>query len=143
MQSRSLSARIRALHPTMRPCDIARALGTSQAYVRVVLTQRKGGSSQHDRKYLHSKKGARCRRKVTDKMRDDYNAVPRDERLAIRATCTRVAREQGRMETPEQRALVWSQASRLVRKRGRQIRAEQKARATAALKGTKGGRAGA
>lgn len=78
----TLSDRIRALEPYYSRDGIAAKLNTSIGYVRVVLTQRVGGSSSRADLAYRERRGAGV---VADYMRRAYNAVPRDERLAIRA----------------------------------------------------------
>lgn len=77
MTTATLAARIRVIGKTMPAAEIARRLGTSTAYVRVVLNQRRDGMSKYDRAYKARVDSARLRR--------HYNAVPRAERDRIRA----------------------------------------------------------
>lgn len=101
----------------MRNCDIARRLGTSPEYVRVVL-QRNGGQSQYDRAHK-AKDKTRARR--AEARRQVYNAVSPSERKAIRAAYFAAARAAGRMQTRADRNKVSGEAYREVLKRGRAL----------------------
>lgn len=115
----SLAARIRALDGTMRRCDIARTLGTSTAYVRVVLNHRTetGGMSKYDLAY-DEKHG--CRKRSG---RNAYFAVDPEERRAIRKSAIDTVTAQG-FNSHDGEVKAFTLATSMIRKRGRQLLAE-------------------
>lgn len=115
----TLSARIRCLAQSgVRPSEIARHLGTSMVYVRVVLRHRKGGQSKYDRAYKTSEIG---RTKRSQRLLLEYNIVPKDERIRLRFEYYEMLRSQGGMSTKDECRRAWAAAHGLVRRRGREI----------------------
>lgn len=88
----TLSDRIRALEPYYDNAEIADRLGTSRGYVRVVLRQRVNGASSPADLAYRKRRGPEA---MAAYMRKAYNAVPRDERLRIRAEVAAFWKSQG------------------------------------------------
>ncbi len=123
MTEPSLAARIRALEGVMPPGEIARHLETSRTYVRVVLRHRRGGSqSAYDVRYF-AKRSREILTARSESLKLAYNAVPKDERMAIRRAVYAAHRDE--MVTKKGRDQVNSRASTAVCRRGREILAGQ------------------
>ena len=109
----TLAARIRHLRGVLPRAEIARRLNTSTTYVRVVLNHRCAGISTYDRAYIERPAN---RTRMRKRAQAEYHAVPRAERLRIRAEVMAACRAAGM--TGRQ---AHSKAALAVRRRGREI----------------------